>query len=89
MFHVDPDLVCAASVEDAEDEGGAVVLCVEGVVVGDGGLAGTGIDDGHFLSRDGVAADLSENGAAWFIGWVLEGGEVELAGLAVGELANE
>ena len=89
VFHVNADLVSATGVEDAEDEGGAVVFDRKGVVVRDGGAAGAGIHDRHFLSRDWVATEVGEDGVLFFRRWRLQGGEVELARFAFRELCDE
>lgn len=90
VFHVDPDLVGAAGVEDAEDKGGVGLgVGAEGVVVSDRGTTGAGIDDGHFLARNGMATEVGEDRASR-LGWdPLGDGEVELGGLPLGELAGE
>ena len=90
VFHVDTDLVGAAGVEDAENEGGVGIgIGGEGVVVGDGGAAGAGIDDGHFLAVDGMTAEVGEDGAVGLGGDALGDGEVEFGSLAFGELCGE
>lgn len=60
------------------------------MVVGDGGFAGAGIDDGHLLAVDGMAADISEDGVFVFGGGAGGDGVVNLGGgLALGELGEQ
>ena len=63
MVEVDADLVGAAGVEVAADEGGfGREIGGEDTVIGDGGFAGGRGDDRHFLAVDRVAADVCEDG---------------------------
>ncbi len=91
VVEVDADLVGAAGVEVAEDEGGAGGgVGVEDLVVGDGGFAAGWVDDGHFLAVDGVAADVGEDGVFGRGGDAAGDGEVEFFhGFALGELGDE
>lgn len=79
VVHVDADLVGAAGVEVAEDEGGfRGGIGGERFVIGDGGLAGGRGDHGHFLAVHGVAADVGENGVLFLRRDAVGDGEVEL-----------
>lgn len=63
VVEVDADLVGAAGVEVAADEGGFCrEIGGEDFVIGDRGLASGRGDDRHFLAVDGMAADVGEDG---------------------------
>jgi len=90
VAEVDADLMGAAGVEVAQDEGGSEVVSPrEQVVVGDGGAPGAGVEDCHLLPVDRVTSDVGEDGAGRFRGNAGGGGEVEFGGLAPGELVGE
>ncbi len=90
VVEVDADLMGAAGVEVAEDEGGVGGgVGGEDLVVGDGGFAAWGIDDGHFLAVDGVSADVGEDGVGWGFGDSVGDAEVEFFHGASGELCGE
>ncbi len=91
VVEVDADLVGAAGVEVAEDEGGfGGGVCGADFVIGDGCFAAGRIYDGHFLAVDGVAADVGEDGSGGWVGYAIGDGEVEfLHGGAFGELGGE
>ena len=86
---VDADLMSAAGVESAKDEGGAIGSGMEKMQVSDGGLAGTGIANVHALSVHGMARDIVEDRLVSFFRGRLRDGEIELGGRAIGELAHE
>ena len=91
VVHVDANLVGAAGVEMAKDEGGfRGGIGGEGFVIGDRGLSGWRGDDGHFLAVYGVAADVGED-RVFFLGRDAVGdGEVELFhGGSLGKLGGE
>ena len=90
MFEVNADLVGAAGVEVAENEGARRIGALpEDVVVRDGGASGSGIQDGLFLPVDRVAADVGEDGAERLHRGPGGYGEIELGGGAGGELLEE
>ena len=91
VVHVDADLVGAAGVEVAEDEGGLRGrIGGERFVIGDRGLAAGRVDDRHFLAVDGVAADVGKDGVLCLRRDAVGDGEVELFhGGALGELGGE
>ena len=90
VFEVNANLVGAAGVEGAFDEAGAVALLGEDFVVGDGGFAGAGVDDGHLLAIDGMAADVGEDGVGVFEGGLGGDGVVDFGGgFAFGKLGEE
>ncbi len=91
VVEVDADLVGAAGVEVAEDEGGfGGVIGGEGLVIGDGGFASRGIYDGHFLAVYRVTADMGEDGVFFLSGDAVGDGEVELFhGGSLGKLGGE
>lgn len=90
MDHVNADLVGAAGVNVAEDEG---CVCFgigsEDLVVGDGRFSCAGVDYGHFESVDGVSADVGEDGVLLLDRDSLDDGEVLFFGFAFGELFDE
>ena len=91
VVHVDADLVGAAGVEVAEDEGGLRGgIGGERFVIGNRGLAAGRVDDRHFLAVDGVAADVGEDGVLCLRRDAMGDGEVELFhGRALGKLGGE
>jgi hypothetical protein len=90
VMEVDADLVSAAGVEVAENEGGeGVGDFTEDVVVCDGGAAGAGVEDGLLLTIDGMAADVSEDGAGGLHRRAVGDGEIELGGFASGKLREK
>ena len=90
VFHMDPDLMSTAGVQNTEDEGDVGLrIAEEGVVIGDGRFAAAGVHRRHFLAVDRVAADVGEDHAARLGGDALGDGEVELGGFAVRELGGE
>ena len=91
VVHVDADLVGAAGVEVAEDEGGLRGgIGGERFVIGNRGLAAGRVDDRHFLAVDGVAADVGKDGVLCLRRDAMGDGEVELFhGRALGKLGGE
>ncbi len=91
VVKVDADLVGAAGVEVAEDEGSfGGVIRGEDLVIGDSSFASWGGDDGHFLTIYGVAADVSEDGIGGFRRDAMGDCEVEFFhGFALGKLGGE
>lgn len=91
VVEVDADLVGAAGVEVAEDQGGlGGWIRGEGFVIGDGGLAPGRVYDGHFLTVHGVASDVGEDGFRGGLWDAVGNGKVELFhGRALCELSDE
>jgi len=89
VLQVDADLVGAAGVEGALDEGADAWEILEDEP-GGAGCASAASEDGHFFAMDGVAADLVIDGAGAGAGEeALDEGEVDFGDGAAGELAGE
>jgi hypothetical protein len=89
VFHVDADLMGAAGVEGALEEG-ADAGDLLGDAPGGAGGAAAAVQDGHLFAMDGVAADLVFDDAGALVGEVaLNEGEVDFCDGAAGELAGE
>lgn len=91
VVHVDANLVGAAGVEMAKDEGGfRGGIGGERLVIGNRGLAGRRGDHGHFLAVHRVAADVGEDRVLFLGRYTVGDGEVELFhGGALGKLGGE
>jgi len=91
VVHVDADLMGAAGVEVAEDEGGfRGGIGGERLVIGDRGFAAGWVNDGHFLAVHGVAADVGEDGALVRFRYAVGYGEIEFFhGGSLGKLGGE
>ena len=91
VMEMDADLVGAAGVEVAEDEGGETGgVGREDFVVGDRGFSTGRVDDGHFLTVHRVAADVGENRVLGGLRDALGDGQIEfLHRAALGELGDE
>lgn len=91
MLEVDTDLVGAAGMEMAEDEGGfAGEIGGDDLVIGDRGFACRRCDHGHFLAVYGVSADVGENRVFGFCRNAIGDGEIDfLHGRALGKLGGQ
>ena len=92
VFHVDANLVGAAGVQVAEDKSpGRGFVSGKDVVVGNGGSSRSRprIEDGLLLAVDGMTSDVGEDGAGGLHRGALGDRQVELGGLAGGELPEE
>jgi hypothetical protein len=89
VLEVDADLMGAAGVEGTLDEGADAGELLEDAPAGTGG-ASAAVEDGHFFSMDGMAADGILDGAAAWAGEVAaDEGEVDLRHRPAGKLAGE
>ena len=92
VFHVDANLVGAAGVQVAEDKSpGRGFVSGKDVVVGNGGSSRSRprIEDGLLLAVHGMTSDVGEDGAGGLHWGALGDRQVELGGLAGGELPEE
>lgn len=91
VLEVDADLVGAAGMEVAEDEGGfGGLIGGDDFVIGDRGFPAGWIDHCHFLAIHWMSADVSEDGVLGFEGNAVSDGEVDfLHRRALGKLGCE
>ena len=92
VLEVNANLMRAPGVEMAQHEAPRrVILAVENVVVGDGGLARSlaRVEDRLLLSIDGMTANVREDRSVGLNGSAFGGGKIEFGGAAFGELLEE
>ena len=90
VFHVDANLMRAASPQMAHHEGSARGgIAEKHAVVGDRGSPGGRGDDGHFLTIARIASDVGEDRFRGGCGNVLRDAEVDLFIRATGKLRHE